>query len=73
MRSRIGGPYLPVCEPPFRLGRALHPEVCTVSLGLVSLPPDVEHGDPGRVNSWLRHVLDRVTVDMSVAAKRSPQ
>jgi DNA invertase Pin-like site-specific DNA recombinase len=38
----------------------------------VTLPPDIETGDPERVNSYLRRLFDRATVDMSQKAQRGP-
>jgi DNA invertase Pin-like site-specific DNA recombinase len=39
---------------------------------LVTLPPDLETSDPSRVNSYLRRLFARATVDMSQRALRGP-
>lgn len=38
----------------------------------VTLPPDIETGDPARVNAYLRRLFARVEVDMSEKASRGP-
>jgi DNA invertase Pin-like site-specific DNA recombinase len=35
-----------------------------------AVPPDVEQGDPAKVNEWLRRVFTRFTVDMTTTGKR---
>ena len=42
------------------------------SVRQITLPPDVEHDDPAKVNAYLRRLFDRVTVDMSEPARRGP-
>ncbi len=38
----------------------------------ISLPPDIETGDPAKVNTYLRRLFERVTVDMSQPATFGP-
>lgn len=38
----------------------------------IAIPPDVEQGDPSKVNRYVRHLFERVIVDMSQKAKRGP-
>jgi DNA invertase Pin-like site-specific DNA recombinase len=38
----------------------------------ITLPPDVEHDDPVKVNAYLRRIFERVVVDMSQPARRGP-
>lgn len=38
----------------------------------ISIPPDLETGDPAKVNAYLRRLFARVTVDMSAPAQRGP-
>ena len=40
---------------------------------IVALDVGREGDEPGKVNAWLRRVLDRVTVDMATPARRGPQ
>ncbi len=39
---------------------------------LLTLPPDIEHDDPAKVNAYLRRVFSHVEVDMSEKANRGP-
>jgi DNA invertase Pin-like site-specific DNA recombinase len=38
----------------------------------VAIPPDIEAGDPAKVNAYLRRLLDRVEIDMSRPATFGP-
>ena len=39
----------------------------------ITVPPDIERGDPAKVNTYLRHLLERVVIqDMKRPTRRGP-